>query len=84
MMQCFMKKEDKSLIDVENVETTYFDNCAFFAALASFLLVLFHPSQSCFYRILPLGCVHCIILSVLSVSASLRLRAQIEIGVVAV
>ena len=37
MMQCFMKKEDKSLIDVENVETTYFDNCAFFAALASFL-----------------------------------------------
>ena len=44
MMQCFMKKEDKSLIDVENVETTYFDNCAFFAALASFLLVLFHSS----------------------------------------
>ena len=32
-MQCFMKKED-----VENAETTYFDNCAFFAALASFLL----------------------------------------------
>ena len=23
MVQCFMKKEDKSLIDVENVETTY-------------------------------------------------------------
>ena len=37
-MQCFMKKEDKRLIDVEHVETTYFDNCAFFAALASFLL----------------------------------------------
>ena len=38
-MQCFMKTEDKSLIDVENVETTYFDNCAFFAVLASFLLL---------------------------------------------
>ena len=37
-MQYFMKKEDKSMIYVENVETTYFDNCAFFAALASFLL----------------------------------------------
>ena len=37
-MQCFMKKDDESLIDVENVETTYFDNCAFFAALAFFLL----------------------------------------------
>ena len=40
-MQCFMKKEDKSLIYiyyVENVETTYFDNCPFFAALAYFLL----------------------------------------------
>ena len=37
-MQCFMKKEDTSLIDADNVETTYFDNCAFFAALASFLL----------------------------------------------
>ena len=36
-MQCFMKKEDKSLIGVENVETTYSDNCAFFATLASFL-----------------------------------------------
>ena len=35
-----MKKEDKSLIDAENVETTYFDNthCAFFAGFASFLL----------------------------------------------
>ena len=37
-MQCFMKKYDKSLIDVENVKTTYFDKCAFFAALSSFLL----------------------------------------------
>ena len=34
-MQCFMKKEDKRLIDVERVETTYFDNCAFFDALSS-------------------------------------------------
>ena len=33
-----MKKEDNSLIDIENVETTYSDKCAFFAALASFLL----------------------------------------------
>ena len=32
------EKEDKSLIDVENVETIYFDNYAFFFALASFLL----------------------------------------------
>ena len=37
-IQCFMKKEDKSLINVDNVETTYFDNCAFFAVLGSFLL----------------------------------------------
>ena len=37
-MQCFMKKKDNSLIDVENLETTYFDNAAFFAALASLLL----------------------------------------------
>ena len=37
-MQCFMKKEDKRLIHVENIEPTYFDNCAFFAALAYFLL----------------------------------------------
>ena len=37
-MQSFMKKEDRSLIDVENVKTTYFDKCAFFAALSSFLL----------------------------------------------
>ena len=37
-MQCFMKKDDKSLIDVEHAETTYLDNCAFFAALDSFLL----------------------------------------------
>ena len=33
-----MKKEDKSLID--NVETTYLDNCAFFAASPFFLLQL--------------------------------------------
>ena len=38
-----MKKEDKNLIDVENIETTYFDNCAFFATFAT---VLSHPSQS--------------------------------------
>ena len=42
-MQSFVKTEDKSLIDVETVETTYFDNCAFFAALTSFLLQMsFH------------------------------------------
>ena len=52
-MQCFMKKEDRSLIDVDNVETIYFDNGAFFAALASFLLQFFSPpSQSCYSRIL--------------------------------
>ena len=34
----------ESLIDVENVETSYFDNCAFLATLASFLPVLSHPS----------------------------------------
>ena len=39
MIECVMKKEDKVLINVKKkVETTYFDNCAFFAALASFLL----------------------------------------------
>ena len=44
-----MKKEDKSLIDVENVETTYFDNCAFFATLGSFLLQFCHHVMcSCF------------------------------------
>ena len=32
-MQCFMKNDDKNLIDVES---TYFDNCAFYAALTSF------------------------------------------------
>ena len=37
-MQCFMKKEDNSLLDVENVETNYFDNSAFLTALASCLL----------------------------------------------
>ena len=31
-MQCFMKTQ----LGVDNVETTYFDNCAFFAALAFF------------------------------------------------
>ena len=37
-MQCFMKKEDKSLIDVDNVETSYFDNCVSFGLLfASFV-----------------------------------------------
>ena len=36
----------ESLIDVENVETSYFDNCTFLAALASFLpqFCLIHPS----------------------------------------
>ena len=38
-MQCFMKKEDKSLIDAENVETTYLDNCAFFASFVSVVLL---------------------------------------------
>ena len=37
-MQCVRKKEGNNLIDVENVETTYFDKCAFFAAFAFFLL----------------------------------------------
>ena len=37
--QWFMKKENTSLIDVENIETTYLDNCAFFSALASYLLL---------------------------------------------
>ena len=37
-MRCFMTREGESLIGVENVETTYFDNCAFVAASASFLL----------------------------------------------
>ena len=37
-MQCSLKKEEKSPMDVENVETIYFDNCAFFAALSSLLL----------------------------------------------
>ena len=36
-MQCSMKKEDKSPMGVENVETIYFDNCAFFTALFSLL-----------------------------------------------
>ena len=41
-----MKKEDKSLIDVENVESNYLDNCILFDPLASFLLqfVLIHLS----------------------------------------
>ena len=75
-MQCFMEKEDKSLINVEPVETTYFDNCAFFAAFALFFA---HPSQSCFSCILcnllhlPLWCVHCFIMLALSISTSLRL-----------
>ena len=79
-MQCFMKKEDKSLVDVENVLPHI---GLLFAA------VLSHPSQSCFSRILcnllhlPLWCVHCFILSALSVSTSLRLL-QIEICIVAV
>ena len=52
-MQCFLKKEDKSPIDVENVETTYFE----LHVLSSqhgppFATVLFHPSQSCFSRIM--------------------------------
>ena len=37
-MQCIMKKEDESLKNVENGEINYFDNCAFFATLTSFLL----------------------------------------------
>ena len=37
-MQCFTKKEDNCLIDVDNVETTYLGNYAFFGALACFLL----------------------------------------------
>ena len=59
-MQYFMKKEDKSLIDVEHVKTTYFDNCAFFAALASFcysfvssILVLLLSYSRCDYICYP-------------------------------
>ena len=41
-MQGFVKQEDRSLIDVKKSlnlgRPTYFDNCAFFTALASFLL----------------------------------------------
>ena len=48
-MQCFMKKEDKSLIDEEHVETTYFDNSVSLPHLPPFLS---HLSQSCFSRIL--------------------------------
>ena len=39
-MQCLLQREDKSLIEsvrcLENVETSYFDNCTFFAVLAFF------------------------------------------------
>ena len=50
-MQCFMKKEDKSLIDVEHVETTYFDNSVSLPHLPPFfvssisVLVLSHSVQ---------------------------------------
>ena len=41
-MQGFVKQDDRSLIDVKKClnlgRHTYFDNCAFFTALASFLL----------------------------------------------
>ena len=76
-MQCFMEMEDKSLIDVKNVETTYFDNCAFLAIGLFLLQFLSNPSQSCFSRImcnllhLPLWCVHCFILLELSAPTSL-------------
>ena len=62
------KSRIKAWYNVEHVETTYFDKDAFFTALASFLLVSSHPSQSCFscilcnLRHLPLWCVHCFIL----------------------
>ena len=53
-MQSFMKNEDKSLIDVEHIETTYFDYCAFFEALTSSLHI------PCNLLHLPLWCVHCL------------------------
>ena len=41
----YKKKEDGCLIDVEHVEATYCDNCAFFAALASLLPQFVTPSS---------------------------------------
>ena len=80
-MQCFMKR-DKGLIesDVENVEITLIGQLCFLSnSCLLFVTVLSHPSQSCFSRILcnlfhlPLWCVHCFILSALSVSTSFLL-----------
>ena len=71
-MQCFMKKEDNSLIDVENVETIY---VSFFAALASFLVSstsVLLLSQSVQLHIPPWVHVHSFIMLALSVSTSLR------------
>ena len=80
-MQCFfMKNENESLMDVEHVEPTYFDHCAFFAALGSFSLqfCLIHLSLAsrilCKLLHLPLWFVHCLILSALSVATSLQLQ----------
>ena len=86
-MQCFLKKEDKSPIDVANVETTCFDNCAVFGLL--FSTVLCHPSKSCFCRImcnllhLPLWCVHCFTLLCYPSQHRYDFWAQIEMCVVA-
>ena len=79
MMQsrCFMKKEDESLIDVENVETTSSTTVLSSPRWPPFLL------QFCLLRLsvashasllhLPLGSLHCFNLLALSVSTSLRL-----------
>ena len=74
-------KDDKSLIDVENADTTYFDYCAFFAAVASFLLLfcLIHlslASLACcatYFTFLPDVFMNYFILLALSISTSLRL-----------
>ena len=85
-MQCFMETEDKSPTDVENVETTYFDNCFLCCIGPIFAAVLSHSSQSCFSRILcnllhpPLWCVHCFIVLALSISTSLRLLCALMLG----
>ena len=64
-MQCFMKKKDKSLIDEENVETTYFDNCFLrriglrFAFVSSIsVLLLSHSVQLTFGVFIVLSCWH--------------------------
>ena len=51
-MQCFVKKEDKSLIDEENIKTSLFRLLCFLHIGLLFAAVLSNPSQSCFSRML--------------------------------